>query len=130
MRQELETSSRTSGARPWPNANAWCYLIIAAVGLVGTAYFNVQGAVNPIGGPAAIASTLFGNPLSASLSLDLLVAASAASIFMILEGRRLGMRMPWLYVVASFLTAIAFTFPLFLAIRERHLMATQYPIDT
>jgi hypothetical protein len=42
---------------------------------------------------------------------------------MILEGRRLGMRLPWLYVVGSFVTAIAFTFPLFLAMRERRLSA-------
>jgi hypothetical protein len=28
------------------------------------------------------------------------------------------------YVVASFVTAIAFTFPLFLAVRERHLART------
>jgi Terpene cyclase DEP1 len=118
---------RDSDNRPrtWPNAASWLYLVAAAGGLIGTAIYNIQGALNPMGGPGTIASTLFGNPLSASLSIDLLVAASAASIFMILEGRRLGMRLPWLYVVGSFVTAIAFTFPLFLAMRERRLSANQ-----
>ncbi len=124
QRQSPQTRSRS-----WPNAAAWVYFVAAFVGLVGTATYNVQGALKPMGGPSSIGSTLFGNPLSASLSIDLLVAASAASIFMILEGRRLGMRLPWLYVVGSFVTAIAFTFPLFLAIRERHLSAHEHASD-
>ena len=63
----------------------------------------------------------FANPAVSSLSIDLLIVAAAASIFIIIEGRRLGIRWYWVYVVASFVTAIAFTFPLFLAVRERHL---------
>lgn len=127
MTQGTDAKVRRTRALSWPNAAAWCYLIAAAGGLIGTAIYNIQGALNPIGGPDAIVGTLFGNPLSASLSIDLLVAASAASIFMILEGRRLGMRLPWLYVVGSFVTAIAFTFPLFLAVRERHLHSVDTP---
>ena len=37
------------------------------------------------------------------------------------SGRRLGMRHLWAYIVFSGLTAIAFTFPLFLANRARRL---------
>ena len=33
------------------------------------------------------------------------------------------MKWPWLYVLGSFVTAIAFTLPLFLAMRERHIRA-------
>jgi hypothetical protein len=51
----------------------------------------------------------------------LLIAASAASIFMFYEGRRLKMKYVWLFILGSFVTAIAFTFPLFLALRERKL---------
>lgn len=125
--QQVSDSGATS--RHWPNAPAYVYFIAAAGGLIGTAVYNIQGAVNPMGGPGAVASTLFGNPLSASLTIDLLVAASAASVFMLLEGRRLGMRLPWLYVVGSFVTAIAFTFPLFLAMRERRLSANERTAD-
>ena len=120
MDQDPDSDNRR---RTWPNAASWLYLVAAGGGLIGTAFYNIQGALNPMGGPGTIDSTLFGNPLSASLSIDLLVAASAASIFMILEGRRLGMRLPWLYVVGSLVTAIAFTFPLFLAMREHRLCA-------
>ena len=51
------------------------------------------------------------------------MVALAAAIFMIVEGRRLGMRVPWLYAVAGAVLAIAFTFPLFLLVRERALRA-------
>jgi hypothetical protein len=49
------------------------------------------------------------------------VVAVAGSVFIIVESRRLRMRFGWLYVVAAGLTAFAFTFPLFLAMRERRL---------
>ena len=55
----------------------------------------------------------------------LFVAAVAGSILIIVEARRCGMKRGWLYVVASGLTAFAFTFPLFLAMRERALLATR-----
>ncbi|MFG0219286.1 DUF2834 domain-containing protein, partial [Streptococcus suis] len=62
-------------------------------------------------------------PAVSSITVDLLVVAVAGSIFLLVEARRLGMRHAWLYVVLSGLTAFAFTFPLFLAMRERRLTA-------
>lgn len=93
------------------------YLSLAVIGLVGTAYFNVRSVLEP-DGPSFLAAW-FANASVTSLSIDLLITASAASVFIIIEGRRLGMRLYWLYVVGSFVTAVAFTFPLFLAMRER-----------
>jgi hypothetical protein len=60
-------------------------------------------------------------PAVSSATTDLLIVASAASIFMFYEGRRLKMKYVWLFILGSFVTAIAFTFPLFLALRERKL---------
>ena len=104
------------------NGAFWVYLAIAAIGLVGTAYFNIKGFTEP---SDSFLAEWFANSAVTSLSIDLLVVASAASIFIILEGRRLGMRWYWLYVIASFVTAVAFTFALFLAMRERKLAATE-----
>ena len=42
-------------------------------------------------------------------------------MFIVVEARRLGMKRAWLYIVLSLVTAFAFTFPLFLAMRERRL---------
>lgn len=113
-------------AEPAPTPGAfWVYLAIALVGLAGTAWFNVQSVVNPSG--ATFLAAWFANPSVSSLSWDLLATASAASILIILEGRRLGIRWPWAYVLLSFVTAVAFTFPLFLAVRERRLARLRAP---
>jgi len=40
---------------------------------------------------------------------------------MFFEGKRLKMKYVWVYILGSFITAIAFTFPLFLAMRERNI---------
>jgi hypothetical protein len=58
------------------------------------------------------------NPAAASLVNDLLVIAVAACMFMVLEGRRVGVRFIWLYIVFSGLIAISVTFPLFLLARH------------
>ena len=106
-----------SSLRPATPA-AWVYASLAALGLLLTAFFNVRGVLEPTGN---VFAAWFANPATSSLSIDLLVTASAASIFIILEGRRLGIRWYWAYVIFSFVTAVAFTFPLFLAVRERRL---------
>ncbi len=108
--------------RPSPTSTPgafWVYLAVAAIGLVGTAWFNIRSVLEPSG--EAFFAAWFANPSVSSLSWDLLAVASAASIFIILEGRRLGIRWYWAYVVVSFITAVGFTFPLFLAVRERRL---------
>jgi Terpene cyclase DEP1 len=97
----------------------WVYLAVAVIGLVGTAWFNVRSVLEPA--DQTFFAAWFANPSVSSLAWDLLAVASAASIFIVLEGRRLGIRWYWLYVVASFVTAVGFTFPLFLAVRERRL---------
>lgn len=93
------------------------YLVLAAVGLVGTAWFNVRSG----GVEGGYLRGWFANAAASSAAVDLIVVAVAASAFMIVEGRRLGMRRPWLYPLLALPTAIAFTFPLFLYARSRAL---------
>jgi hypothetical protein len=45
----------------------------------------------------------------------------AGSALMIFEARRLHIKYVWAYIVGSGVTAFAFTFPLFLAMREKRL---------
>ena len=54
-------------------------------------------------------------------SLDLLIGGTAGMAFMVIESRRLQMKRIWILVLVGFVTAFAFAFPLFLALRERHL---------
>ncbi len=58
------------------------------------------------------------NAAAASLSNDLFLLALATCIFMVVEGRRVGVRYVWLYILLSALIAISVTFPLFLLARQ------------
>lgn len=113
-------AARTDRARWTPLAIA--YLALAIVGLVGTFALNAWTVVegrNYLG-------DLFGSgPAVSSIGVDLLVVAAAGCVFIVVEARRLGMRNAWLYIVLSAVTAFAFTFPLFLAMRQRKLDAAR-----
>ena len=99
---------------------ACVYLALALAGLVGTWTFNVLAIVQL---RDFVGDWVNSGPAVSSLTVDLLVAAVAGSILIIVEARRLGMKRGWLYVLLSGLTAFAFIFPLFLAMRERALRA-------
>ena len=101
------------------NSRFWFYLVVSLIGLITAMVFNGIASVEG----ADYLTAWFGSPVDWVLSLDLLVVAVAGSAFIIFEGRRLGMKRLWLYIVASAVTAFAFTFPLFLAMRERTLAA-------
>ena len=112
---------------PRPDRAPWTplailYLALAIVGLIGTLALNVWTVVagrNYLG-------DLFGSgPAVSSIGVDLLVVAAAGCVLIVVEARRLGMRHAWLYIVLSAVTAFAFTFPLFLAMRQRRLDAAR-----
>jgi hypothetical protein len=97
---------------------AFAYLALAVAGLVGTWTFNVLAIVQ---GRDYIGDLVSSGPAVSSITVDLLVVAIAGSIFIIVEARRLRMRFGWLYVVGAAVTAFAFTFALFLAMRARRI---------
>lgn len=105
--------------RHW-TPTAVAYLVLSVAGLVGTWIFNAFAIVQM---RDFIGDLVSSGPAVSSITVDLLVVAIAGSFFILVEGRRLGMRFAWVYVVLSGLTAFAFTFPLFLAMRQRRLTA-------
>lgn len=96
------------------------YLVLALVGLVATFAFN---AWTVVAGRNFLGDIFGGGPAVSSIGVDLLIVAVAGVVLIFAEARRLGMKHAWLYVVLSGVTAFAFTFPLFLAMRERALAA-------
>jgi len=93
------------------------YGLLSVLGLVGTWYYNLQ--FSGSGSSQGYVEAWFANPASSSAAVDVIVTALAACLFYVLEGRRLGRRWVWVLVPLTFLVALAFTFPLFLAWRER-----------
>ena len=99
------------------------YLVLSVVGLITAWVFN--GIASVMGANYLLA--WFGTPVDWVLSLDLLIVAVAGSAFMIFEAKKLGMKRVWVYIALSGITAFAFTFPLFLALRERKLVGALPP---
>ncbi len=93
------------------------FLILAIIGLVTAMVFNGIASVQG----QNYLDAWFGSAADWVLSLDILIVAIAGSALMIMDATRLGMKRVWLYIVVSGVTAFAFTFPLFLAMRERKL---------
>lgn len=96
------------------------YLALSVIGLVATWWFNLAFVA---GGGGNYLAGWFTNDASSSAAVDIIVAGTAACVLIVVEGRRLGWGRARLatLVVLSFVIAVAFTFPLFLALRERHL---------
>lgn len=108
----------SSAAAGWTTLT-FVYLALAIVGLIGTWTWNIQAIM---AASDFIGDWTMSGPAVSSLTTDLLVVAIAGSVFIIVEARRLGMKAGWAYVVLGLVTAFAFTFPLFLAMRERRLV--------
>jgi hypothetical protein len=114
---DASPNTRTPGSltRHWTPL-AITYLVLAVGGLIGTWTFNISAIVQM---RDFIGDVVNSGPAVSSLTVDLLVVAVAGSILIIVESRRLGLRGGWIYVLLAGLTAFAFVFPLFLAMRER-----------
>lgn len=99
------------------------YALLALAGLLAPWYFNVRyaaqgGSLLDVGAAIRLA---FANPVSSSLSIDVLIAFAVFVVWVVPEARRIGMRAGWIYPLLGLLIAFAFAFPLFLLMRERHL---------
>lgn len=93
-------------------------------------YFNHRYVVqygaastNPFVGPGSWAEFIklgYANPAAASASADYTIGnVLLLPLFTIIDGRRRGIRRPWLYFVCSLFTSFAFAWAFYLATVER-----------
>lgn len=94
--------------------NAVFFFILSGVGLATAWYFNALAVLNA----ENYITEGFTSNVDWVYSLDLLIGGIAGMAFIVIESRRLKMRLAWVYIVAAFVTAFAFVFPLFLGLRE------------
>lgn len=99
------------------------YAVISLVALVATWGQNLQyyWQTGELSALNQFLPDLRVNPASRSISVDIALFLLAASVFMVSEARRLGIRFVWLYILFAFLVAISVTFPLFMIARELRL---------
>ena len=99
------------------NRRATFFFAVAAAGLLTAWYFNSVAILKA----QDYFGSWFGTEVDLVLSFDLLITAFAAVPFMFIESKRIGMKHIIWYALAGFVTAIAFVFPFWLAMRELHL---------
>ena len=121
MGQRTTSRERLTMPRPWL---AWLYLALAVAGgvlpwMANLDYMKAYGSSFDISQFVQLANA---NPAAQSLSRDLLIGASAITIWMVVESRRLQMRHLGVVLLSSVTIAFAFAAPLFLFLRERRLI--------
>lgn len=110
----------TAGRR----VRCWIFGLLAVVALVATWSQNIAFFAG--GGDTGLVAFVRGawaNHAAASLGYDVVLVAVAAVVFMVAEGRRVGVRHAWAFVVLAAVVAVSVAFPLFLIARERRLAA-------
>ena len=101
------------------------YGVLGLVALVWTQIVLVDYLRNGEGG---LLDNLTVNGAATFATIDLLAVALVGIIFMVAEGRRLGMRFIWLYVLLSLAVAISVALPLFLIARQFRLAGEREPV--
>jgi hypothetical protein len=94
--------------------------LVALAALVGTQW----ALVDFISGDGSLGDFTDG-PGATFTTIDLLAVAVTATVFMVVEGRRIQLPWLWLYVVLVFTVAVSVAFPLFLIGRTRKLAAAR-----
>jgi ABC-type Fe3+ transport system permease subunit len=98
------------------------YAVLGLAALVGTQIALVRHMTTNEGNDFADAlSNTVVNAAATFTVIDLLAVALIGLVFMVVEGRRLGMRFLWVYVVLTFAIAISVALPAFLIARQVHL---------
>jgi phosphate/sulfate permease len=98
----------------------WVYALVAVVSLIATWSNNLAFLAQPEHWSiASWVRALYVNPAAASFVNDLFGLGIAATIFMVVEARRLRIRHLWFYLIISPVLAISVAFPLFLIARQR-----------
>jgi len=91
--------------------------LCAALGLV-----SVGWAAAHVAGNAAFLADVTHGWGSLTIALDLLFLGIPVVAFAVVESRRLGMRLPWIWIPLAIPLPGAFLIPLFLLLRERALL--------
>tara|TARA_B100000787_G_scaffold161346_1_gene141100 strand:- start:14379 stop:14705 length:327 start_codon:yes stop_codon:yes gene_type:complete len=101
------------------------FLFISIIGICYTWYYNIQY-FQTVENPSLIGffNDAQSNFAGKSFGADLSVVVLTFFLFMIPESLRLRIKYWWILIPLTFLIAIAFTFPLFLYMRENTLEKT------
>ncbi len=97
------------------------FLLGAIVGTILPYYYLISFLTEQGVDLAQVRDHLFRDPLSAFAWMDVVVSSLVLWIFVFAEGRRLGMKNLWVYIVCNLAVGVSLALPLFLFAREGRL---------
>lgn len=103
------------------------YAAIALIALIATWSQNLAYQSAPADLFSSFLRETRATPASRSITADILLFFLAAAIFMVIDGRKHGVRLIWAYIIGGVFIAISVTFPLFLIARELRLNTVGAP---
>jgi hypothetical protein len=106
------------------NFKQYFYLLLSIIGGGFTFYMVMLGTAANEGNFVVmdfIRSTWTADYYAKSLTLDFWTGTIAGTFFILIEGLRLQMKRVWLYLILTVFVAYAFSFPMFLFVREHYL---------
>ena len=98
------------------------YLILSVLGLILPYYFLIRFIAENGLDLALLVQQMFGTPIAAFFSMDVIVSSLVLWAFVFSEGRRLGMRNLWVYVLLNLMVGVSLALPVFLYVREGRLL--------
>ena len=116
------------------------YILLAVAGFVLTTYYLLQF-IKVSEGEISFTNFLkfdwgrffkggFENPAASFITVDVITGAVAYLVWMVPEARSLKMRHWWIYIVLVFAVSFAFSFPVFLFMRERKINKIKLSTET
>jgi hypothetical protein len=97
------------------------FLALAILGFIAPYFFFVQVPPESALDIPALLQPLFANNFMKGVAMDLTVSVIVFWTFVFVEGSRLQMKNPWVYLLATLMVGLSFALPLFLYFRERKL---------
>ena len=92
------------------------FLILAILGFVAPYYFFFQVRAFNLGD---LFQQIASSSILSGIAMDLLVSVIVFWYFMFTEAKKLQMKHPWVYLLATLLVGLSFSLPLFLYFMER-----------
>ncbi|KRV48196.1 hypothetical protein AQ490_26185 [Wenjunlia vitaminophila] len=105
-----------------------CYGLLAVAGFVFMSSLAIayvlENSDRGLGIVTGFVEEALSNLAGKFIYADLTLVWAMLAVFMVVEGRRLGIRHVWAYIVGAPLLALAVSFPLFMLVRQFKIAAT------
>ena len=97
------------------------YLLLAVVGTILPLRYFIRFLMQNGLDLSLLLRQLFQNDISTAFGLDVIVSSVVLWLFVFSEGKRLGMKQLWVYIVCNVFVGVSMALPLFLFFREPRL---------